>query len=413
MKVLVQKFGGSSVASPEQRLVVAGHIERAYRAGYQVVVVVSAMGRRGAPYATDTLLELLDTNGVNPRERDLLLSCGEIISGVVLAGVLENRGLPAVFLTGGQAGIITDAQFGDARILRVEPRRIQSYLDQGRMVVVAGFQGVTENGEVTTLGRGGSDTTAAALGVALGAEAVEIFTDVDGVKTADPRIVSDARTLDTITYNEVCQMAYEGAKVIHPRAVEIAREKNIPLRIKSTFNDGPGTLVVAWQPGATGVHISRDRVITGITHMDGLTQLRVPLTVGEGGEAVFPLLAQNNISVDFINVFPWELVFTVKSEVAPQAIELIKGLGLEVSARSGCAKVATVGAGMRGIPGVMATIVTALGREGIQILQSADSYTSIWCLVDSKDMERAVQVLHREFKLNNGETNEVKAYAVG
>ncbi|OIQ58870.1 aspartokinase [Moorella thermoacetica] len=413
MKVLVQKFGGSSVASPEQRLVVTGHIERACREGYQVVVVVSAMGRRGAPYATDTLLELLGDNEVDPRERDLLLACGEIISGVVLAGLLKSRDLPAVFLTGGQAGIITDAQFGDARILRVEPRRIQSYLDQGRIVVVAGFQGVTEAGEVTTLGRGGSDTTAVALGVALGAEAVEIFTDVDGVKTADPHIVSDARTLSTITYNEVCQMAYEGAKVIHPRAVEIARQKNIPLRIKSTFNDGPGTLVVAWQPGVTGVHISRDRVITGITHMDGLTQLRVSLPPGEGAGEVFSLLAQNNISVDFINVFPGELVFTVKSEVAQQALALIKGRGLEVTTRPGCAKVATVGAGMRGVPGVMAAIVTALEREGIKILQSADSYTSIWCLVDRKDMERAVQTLHREFKLNDGETGEVKAYAVG
>ncbi|QGP93287.1 Aspartate kinase [Neomoorella glycerini] len=413
MKVLVQKFGGSSVATPEQRLMVARHIERACRAGYRVAVVVSAMGRRGAPYATDTLLDLLGDNPVSPRERDLLLACGEIIAGVVLSATLQGRGIEAVFLTGGQAGIITDARFNDARILRVEPRRVQSYLEQDQVVVVAGFQGVTEAGEITTLGRGGSDTTAAALGVALKAEAVEIFTDVDGLKTADPRIVSDARTLSTITYTEVCQMAYEGAKVIHPRAVEIAREGNIPLKIKSTFSDGPGTLVVAWQPAPSGVHISRDRVITGITHMAGLTQLRVTIPEGEGAEAVFQTLAQNNISVDFINVFPEELVFTVAAGAAGRAVELIEGLGLGVTARPGCAKVAAVGAGMRGVPGVMATIVTALNRAGIKILQSADSYTSIWCLVDQADMERAVQVLHREFKLNDEETGEVKAYAVG
>ncbi|MBC7325655.1 MAG: ACT domain-containing protein, partial [Moorella sp. (in: Bacteria)] len=181
----------------------------------------------------------------------------------------------------------------------------------------------------------------------------------------------------------------------------------------STFGEGPGTLVVAWQPGPSGVHISRDRVITGITHLAGLTQIRVTLEEGNGADSVFQNLARNNISIDFINVFPGELVFTVASGVAGRARELIEGLGHRVAARPGCAKVAAVGAGMRGVPGVMASIVTALNREGIKILQSADSYTSIWCLVDQADMEQAVQVLHREFKLNDEETGEVKAYAVG
>ncbi|MBC7338143.1 MAG: aspartate kinase, partial [Clostridia bacterium] len=170
---------------------------------------------------------------------DLLLACGEIVSGVVLAAALRARGVAATFLTGPQAGLITDETHGEARIIRVEPRRLRQELEEGKVVVVAGFQGMSEKGEVTTLGRGGSDTTATALGVALQAEAVEIYTDVEGVKTADPRLVGTARTLERLTYNEVCQLAQEGARVIHPRAVEIAMQANLPLWIKNTFSDGP------------------------------------------------------------------------------------------------------------------------------------------------------------------------------
>lgn len=400
MKVLVQKFGGSSVARAEDRRLVVRHILKAREKGYQVVVVVSAMGRRGAPYATDTLLDLVAGQDVSPRDRDLLLSCGEIIAAVVLAGALREAGVPVICLTGAQAGIITDDNFGDARILRVEPQRVLQELEKGRIVVVAGFQGVTENGEITTLGRGGSDTTAAALGVALGAEAVEIFTDVDGLKTADPRIVSDARTLETVTYNELCQLAYEGAKVIHPRAVEIAQEKNIPLKIRSTFSDSPGTLVLPWRPEVSGVTISHDRIVTGITNVGGLTQLRVQFDGEREAQEVFAILAEANISVDFINLFPDEAIFTVNNSVAERAVSLLEGKGYKVYVRPGCAKVAAVGAGMRGVPGVMASIVNALAQENITILQSADSYTSIWCLVEEENMEKAVRALHRQFKLS-------------
>lgn len=388
------------MARAEDRRLVVRHILKAREGGYRVVVVVSAMGRRGAPYATDTLLDLVAGQDISPRDKDLLLSCGEIIATVVLAGALREAGVPVVCLTGAQAGIITDDNFGDARIIRVEPRRIRQELERDQVVVVAGFQGVTESGEITTLGRGGSDTTAAALGVALEAEAVEIFTDVDGLKTADPRIVSEARTLETVTYNELCQLAYEGAKVIHPRAVEIAREKNIPLKIRSTFSDGPGTLVVPWQPGATGITISRDRIITGITNVAGLTQLRVKLDGEREAREVFSTLAEANISVDFINLFPEEAIFTVNNGVAERAVSLLQKKGFKVHARPGCAKVAAVGAGMRGVPGVMASIVNALTQENITILQSADSYTSIWCLVEEENMEKAVRALHRQFKLS-------------
>lgn len=400
MKVLVQKFGGSSVARAEDRRLVVRHILKARERGYRVVVVVSAMGRRGAPYATDTLLDLVAGQDVSLRDKDLLLSCGEIIATVVLAGALREAGVPVICLTGAQAGIITDDNFGDAKILRVEPRRIHQELEKDQVVIVAGFQGMTDNGEITTLGRGGSDTTAAALGVALGAEAVEIFTDVDGLKTADPRIVSEARTLETVTYDELCQLAYEGAKVIHPRAVEIAREKNIPLKIRSTFSDNPGTLVVPWQLREKEVSISRDRVVTGITNIAGLTQLRVKFNGEREAREVFSILAEANISVDFINLFPEEAIFTVNNGVAERAISLLQQKGFKVHTRPRCAKVAVVGAGMRGVPGVMASIVSALAQENVTILQSADSYTSIWCLVEEENMERAVRALHRQFKLS-------------
>lgn len=395
MRVLVQKFGGTSVAGAAERERVLEKILAARKLGYALVVVVSAMGRRGAPYATDTLLELVLGSTTEARETDLLLSCGEIISGVVLTAALRSKGVEAVFLTGPQAGIITDGTHGDARIIRVEPRRVRQELERGRVVVVAGFQGMSEDGEVTTLGRGGSDTTAAALGVALDAEAVEIYTDVEGVKTADPRLVGQARTLEYLTYNEVCQLAHEGARVVHPRAVEIVMQKNIPLWIKNTFSDGPGTLV---SNGAfeEAVVIKADRPVTGITQVAPLTQIVVNVG-GREQVRVFRALAEEGISLDFITVLPERIIFNVKEEVEARAIATITKLGLEPHVNRKCAKVAAVGAGMTGRPGVMAAIMESLDEEGIAVLQSADSHTTIWCLVKEEEMPRAVAALHRRF----------------
>ncbi|MGE5423588.1 MAG: aspartate kinase, partial [Ignavibacteriales bacterium] len=254
MSIIVQKFGGTSLASDEHRDRVCQSILREKHRGNNVVVVVSAMGRASDPYATDTLINLVKDENLNPhrREMDLLMSCGEIISGVVLSSNLQIMGEKSTFLTGFQAGIITNKTHGDARIISVDPQIIQQLLADGYIVIVAGFQGVSEEGQITTLGRGGSDVTASALGVALGAEVVDIYTDVEGIMTADPRIVKNARVLDAITYNEVCQLAREGAKVIHPRAVEIAMEGNTPLRIRSTFSDGTGTLVGTFLDGSSG-----------------------------------------------------------------------------------------------------------------------------------------------------------------
>lgn len=404
MKIIVQKFGGTSLATPECRERVCNIIAANKKEGFDIVIVVSAMGRKNDPYATDTLINLVKEINPNPanREMDLLMSCGEVVSGVLLCSQLQSYGLKADFLTGAQAGMVTDGNHGDAHIQYVNPKRIIESLQEGKVVVVAGFQGVSESGEITTLGRGGSDTTASALGVALNAECIDIFTDVEGIMTADPRIVEDARLLHTVTYNEVCQLAREGARVVHPRAIEIAMQKGIPLRVRSTFSDSTGT-VVANQFYSAGepVRIISDHLITGITHTSNLTQIKILTMQTEKGLElkVFKSLALANISVDFITVQPDAIMFTVMGENTERAAEVLKTIDIEPMVEQDCAKVAIVGAAMTGIPGVMSRVVEALVENDIPILQSGDSYTNIWCLVKKENMEKAVKALHAKFEL--------------
>jgi aspartate kinase len=236
MNILVQKFGGTSVESYEKMNKVCEIIEKYKDNGHDLVIVVSAMGRKGAPYATDTLIQLCKqvNEHVSKRELDLIMSCGEIISGTLLVNILKSKKINSILLTGAQAGIITNGKYGDSSVLNVNPHRIKEELEKDNVVVVTGFQGITENGEITTLGRGGSDTSAVIVGAGLSAEIVEIYTDVDGIMTADPRIEPDAKVINSINYDEVFQMAEKGAKVIHPRAVEIAKNNNIILKIKNT-----------------------------------------------------------------------------------------------------------------------------------------------------------------------------------
>ncbi|GAV26307.1 aspartate kinase [Carboxydothermus islandicus] len=406
-KFIILKFGGTSLKTAELREKVAQKIINTFESGYHPVVVVSAIGRKGDPYATDTLLNFAyEVNrDLPPREADLLMACGEIISGVIMVNTLAKMGYKAKLFTGAQAGIITDDNFTSASILKVKTDKILKAVDEGFIPVVCGFQGVTEDGEVTTLGRGGSDTTAAALGVALKAEFIDIYTDVEGIKTADPRIVEDAKTLEVVTYNEISQLAHEGAKVIRPRAVEIAMQKNIPLRIKSTLTDGEGTLVTSHaEVYGEVIEVIRDRIITGIAHIPGVTQIKIlredtPEIVNLA-QKVFKGLALAEISVDFINISPEGLAFTVKGEVTEKAVDVLENMGFTPRIRRNCAKIAAVGAGMTGVPGVMAKIVEALTREQIEILQSTDSYTTIWVLVDGENMEKAVRAIHKAFKLN-------------
>ncbi len=409
MRILVQKYGGALLATPEGRLQVAEQITATKKQGFHVVAVASAIGREGDPYATDTLMTLVKDVGsdVAPRTLDLLLSTGEIISTALLAHTLERSGCPAVALTGAQAGILTTDEFNDARILSIDPSPSRRQLERGRVVVVAGFQGVTRDGEITTLGRGGSDTTAVAIGAALGAETVELYKDVDGIMTADPKVVPTARPIRMVTYDEVSQLAALGAKVLHPRAADIGREHNVRLVIKRLGSLNGGTVIV--KGPELGVPISDGRPVVALAHLPDIVQVKIKRRTTENLDrplAALQVLADRAISIDLITLLPEMLAFTVREEVADQAANLLTKQGFTVETTGPCAKVSIIGAGMRGRPGVMARVVDALHRAGVGILQTADSHTTISCLVRRQQMEQALTVLYNEFQLGREVASE-------
>lgn len=398
MKILIQKFGGTSVSTHERRLLVVNKIINSIKEGFSPVVVVSAIGRFGEAYATDTLLSLINKNFKenNPLATDLLMSCGEIISSVVMCNELSKAGLDSIPLTGGQAGIITDSNFNNANLLRVDTKNLLNLLNENKIPVVTGFQGNTEEGYITTLGRGGSDVTASILGVALNAEEIQIYTDVDGIMTADPRIVADASLIKEISYNEVFQFADQGAKVIHPRAVNIAMKANIPLVIKNTLNNCEGTII-----NNIG-SIEADSIITGITHMSSRVQIRIKLQDNNLSDEYYTLLdvlAENMISIDLINVFPNEDIFTIDSKDMNKFMDIMKRLNLKFTYIDECSKISLIGSRIRGVPGVMARVLKALTKAKIEVLQTADSHTTIWCLVETKNTDNAINALHKEFNL--------------
>lgn len=395
MKIIVQKFGGTSVATAAGRAKAMEKIIRAKEEGYAPVVVVSAMGRKGEPYATDTLIELVKTihSDIEARELDLLVSCGEIISTVVMAHSLKTAGHPAVALTGGQAGVMTDGNHGNARILEIDPEPVKDHLRQGKVVIVAGFQGVCDDGNITTLGRGGSDTSATALGAALGAEVVEIYTDVDGVMTVDPRLVPEAPIMKEVSYKEICEMAYQGAKVIHPRAVEAAMSGHVPVRIKNTFSDHEGTLIA---------ENAAQRVVTGLAHLTNITQVKVMLKGDDVQKAkvrVLKTMAEAGISIDMTGVAPNSIFFIINGDETEKARQVLADAGYQVAVDRGLAKVSVIGAGMMGTPGVMANVMETLDQAGTAVLQTSDSDITISFLIKEEDLSKAIQILHRSFGL--------------
>jgi len=346
-----------------------------------------------------TLLHDVDPR-VDPRTKDLLLSTGEVISTALLAHMLVRLGCPAVALTGAQAGILTTDEYTDARVLSIDAPRIRRYLERGEVVVIAGFQGVTADGEITTLGRGGSDTTAVALGAALGADLVEIYKDVEGIMTADPNFVPAARPIEAITYDEVSQMAALGARVLHPRAADLGREHDVRLVIKRLGSSNGGTFIV--KGPELGVPINDGRPVIGLAHLPAVVQLKIRRTSER--DLARPMLAlqtlaEHGISIDLINLLPEVLVFTVQEEAVSRAANLLSERGFDVAVSEPCAKVSIIGAGMRGRPGVMARVVRALHTAGVDILQTADSHTTISCLVQRGQMEPALRALHDEFEL--------------
>jgi len=402
MGIIVQKYGGTSVSTEDSRARIANNAISAHQSGHSVVLVVSAMGRRGAPYATDTLIGLYKDviNEHNTRELDLLMSCGETISATIMAGTIRANGVDCAAVTGFQAGIITDEIHGDANVVKVNTEKLISHLDAGRIVVVTGFQGITEAGDITTLGRGGSDTTAAILGEALDADAIEIYTDVDGVMTADPRLVPDARVIDQISYEECYQMAIDGAKVVDHKAIEVARRSGKILKIKNTFKACEGTTIS--RERASVPKRTQEKIITAIASKDNVVQFTINLAYDDDrNESFLNAFEDNGVSMDLINFFEDQKIFTVNTQDQPKAEQILTGLKLDYSILEDCCKLTAVGYKMHGVPGVMKRIVLSLTKAGIEILQSGDSHTTIACLIRKSSLEEAIRSLHREFQLND------------
>lgn len=400
MNIIIQKFGGTSVSTTERRKLAVSKIKKAISDGYSPVVVVSAMGRKGDSYSTDTLLSLIDDDFKlnNKSSQDLLMCCGEIISSVVMCNELFSEGINAIPLTGGQAGIITNDDYTDAQFIDIDTSKVISIIKKGKVPVITGFQGVTKDGFLTTLGRGGSDTSACILGVALKAKQIDIYTDVDGIMTADPRIVKDASLINEITYNEVFQLADQGAKVIHPKAVNLAKKANIPLFIKNTMNDCRGTLI------KDTISEQEKRFISGITHLSNRIQVRVRLSENKnlsGYRNLLDILAKNKISLDLINIFPAHQIFTIDSAEKEKLDKILCENNINYTLVEDCSTIAVIGVGMVGVPGVMARIINTLADNDIEVLQTTDSNMTIWCLIKTKKLKEAINLLHDEFKLSN------------
>ncbi len=405
MALIVKKFGGSSVGSTEKIMAVAKRIIDEKKPNDKIVMVVSAMGD-----TTDELISLAKGVSKNPyqyaREMDMLLTTGEQVSIALLTMAFKSLGQKAVSLTGPLAGMKTNDVYTKGKIVDIQPRRVQEELDKGNIVVVAGFQGSCENGDPVTLGRGGSDTSAVALAGALKADSCEIFTDVDGVYSADPRIVKDARKMKEITYYEMLEMARLGAGVMQPRSVEMGKYFNIPIHVRSTFTTNPGTMI-----REEYTMEEKDFVIRGVAHDDKVAKVAVLGVPNNPGIAysIFSALAEANVDVDMIvqsirniekNVT--DMVFTVASDDLPQTKKIVDQVADKLNAiavliEEDVAKVSIVGAGMLGNPGIASRMFGALSQAGINIDVISTSEISISCLIKGSQLKEAVNAIHGEF----------------
>ena len=406
MALIVQKYGGSSVADAEKIKSVAERIVRTREAGNQVVVVVSAMGG-----TTDELVHLAYQINEKPdtRELDVLLSTGEVVSSTLLAMALHDMGYPAISLTGAQAGITTDTAYNRARITNINPERVVRELKKDNIVIVAGFQGITEEMDVTTLGRGGSDTTAVALAASLKAEICQRYTDVDGIYTADPRLIPEARKLSEVSYEEMLEMASYGSKAVHPRAVELGELFNVPILVASSFNENPGTLI------CEEVSMEVRNKVRGIAHDLDVAKIMVVGVPDKPGIAagIFVPLAEAGISVDTIvqnasieNIT--DLTFTVARGQLKRAMAVIEPIAASIDARECVSdeklgKVSIIGTGMQNVPGYAARMFDTLSQEGINIQLISTSEIRITCIIEESRVKDAVRALHRAFEMEISE----------
>lgn len=404
MGLIVQKFGGSSVANADKIKNVAKRIIGYREAGHQVVTVVSAMGD-----STDELIELarqINTDP-SPREMDMLLSTGEQVSIALLAMAIEAQGYSVVSLTGPQAGIKTDDKHGKAKILDVDTERLETELSRGNIIIVAGFQGISENNEITTLGRGGSDTTAVALAAALNADICEIYTDVDGIYTSDPRVVPNASKLPYISYDEMLELASLGALVLQPRAVEFAKLANVKLHVRSSFNHSEGTIVQEVEE-----NMEKAMVVTGVACDKNVTKIAVFGVPDRPGIAyqLFNALAEDNINVDMIIQSHEQderndISFTVTRDDKKRAVTIAKQVADDIGAEGVAyddtvAKVSIVGAGMKTNPGVAAKMFEVLYKQNINIQMISTSEIKVSCVIAGHEADNAVRALHQAFGLD-------------
>ena len=400
MSVLVLKFGGSSLSTGELREIAASRVIDVVRRGDQPVVVCSAIGRAPDPYATDTLASLLGPVRSGPN-RDLMLACGELISCAVFAELLTSLGAPAQAMSGLQAGITTDERYGDAEITEVDPQAVRALLARNIIPVVAGFQGGTRGNAIATLGRGGSDLTAIALGEALGAQAVEIFTDVSGVMTADPRRVAGAHALDRVTQGEMVELAANGAKVMHHKAAELAHATRTPYVVKG-LRSNVGTTIDDDAP------IDSEHPVTGIAIIPDVTYCRIIQGLTQDVERsdvdrdVLARIAERGISIDMINVNDAGVFFICDDAAADEIKPALADLNLALRMRPHCTKISIVGAGMRGTSGVMYRVVKTITDAGVDIIHSTDSNITISILVPADQAVAAEQALHDTFRLGRG-----------
>lgn len=402
MALIVQKYGGSSVADPDKIRNVAKRVIESKKQGHQVVVVVSALGN-----TTDELVRLAQriTSRPSERELDMLMATGEQISSALLAMAIQELGYDAISFTGAQVGIVTDSLHTKAKIVEIGDRRIRKALDEDKICIVAGFQGVDVNEDITTLGKGGSDTTAVALAAVLGAEVCEIYTDVEGVYTADPRVVPDSKKIGLLSYDEMLELASAGARVLETRSVEFAKKYRVPLHVRSSFSDKEGTRVMGEMSDMEKVMVSG---VTSQTDEAKVSILKVPDRPGIAAK-LFGAISKEGIVVDMIiqNISEGgttDVSFTVLQEALPKTMEVSRRVASEIGAKGvsvdeEIAKVSVVGVGMRTHSGVAAKMFEALASKGINIEMISTSEIKISCIIRQKDAARAVNVLHREFGL--------------
>ena len=395
MECILQKFGGTSVQTKNSRLICISKIKESIYNGNKTVVVISAIGRKNDPYSTDELLSLVSENFKknNPLYLDKLISCGEIISSIVFTSELQSNNVNALPLIGQDIGILTDNNFGNAKILNIDTSNIEKLLSENIIPVIAGFQGVTSDGNITTLGRGGSDISAVKLATALNCDRVEFFKDVDGLMTADPKLVSKAKSIEEISYEELFELSSYGNNIIHPEAVKVAMDENIPIIIKNTFNSFKGTVI--------NNNISKDEdYFKGMTYLKDCIQIKIFKNENLNNEnyyKVFQKISDENINIDFINIFVDHKVFTIYKDDFEDIKTILNDYEIKYEIIRACSKIGIVKANLKKISITIARLIELLHREGIDVLQTNHSNMSIWILVKNSDLEESLNIIHENF----------------